>query len=424
MKFGPGLLVAAAFIGPGTVLTASKAGAGYGFALIWAVVFSVFAAIIFQEMSARLGIVSGAGLGEALRNSFSSTWAKYSAIALVISAILIGNAAYESGNISGAVAGANSLLVEQSQNADKEKESFLQKHGKTVLIAMISLLAFAILMTGSFKLIQNLLIPIVLIMSLLFIVAAILSQPDWGKVLTGLLPRPPSEGGSKWAMACIGLIGTTVVPYNLFLHSASAAKLWSDEKDHGRAIKQARIDTTLAVGLGGLVTASILITACQSFFEQGTKLGTVGDVSQQIKPAIGSFAHSFFCIGLLAAGLTSAITAPLAACFATSGCLGRTTDPKDTVNRLIMAGVIAFGFAISMIGKSPSQIILFAQIANGIILPVVAVFLLIAMNRGKILGSYTNSRLANILGVLVIAAIVAIAGTKMVNLMIQKFFSG
>jgi manganese transport protein len=104
-RFGPGLLVMAAFIGPGTVTTASKAGAEYGFALLWALLFSVFATLVLQEMAARLGLVTGKGLSEALREHFHNPLFRALAIALVLLAIGFGNAAYESGNITGASLG-------------------------------------------------------------------------------------------------------------------------------------------------------------------------------------------------------------------------------------------------------------------------------------------------------------------------------
>ena len=108
-KFGPGLLVTAAFIGPGSVATASAVGANFGFVLLWALLFSLIATIVLQEMAARLGLVSGEGLSQALRTTFKNPLLSRIAVLLVVSAIGIGNAAYEAGNISGAALGLQSL---------------------------------------------------------------------------------------------------------------------------------------------------------------------------------------------------------------------------------------------------------------------------------------------------------------------------
>lgn len=109
-QLGPGLLVAAAFVGPGTVTTASVAGADFGFALLWALVFSVAAAIVLQEMAARLGVVSREGLGEALRTTFDSRAVQIAAIVLVVAAITVGNAAFQTGNLTGAALGLQAIF--------------------------------------------------------------------------------------------------------------------------------------------------------------------------------------------------------------------------------------------------------------------------------------------------------------------------
>lgn len=109
-NLGPGLLVAAAFLGPGTITTASAAGADSGFQLLWALVFGVLAAMVLQEMNARLGVVTREGLGEALRTTFDSTAMKVIAAVLVVSAIGVGGAAFESGNIIGAAIGLESIV--------------------------------------------------------------------------------------------------------------------------------------------------------------------------------------------------------------------------------------------------------------------------------------------------------------------------
>ena len=111
-KFGPGLLVTAAFIGPGTVTKATTAGANYGYALVWAIVFSVFATVVFQEMAARLGIVTKAGLGEAIRQTITNPVIRFLSLSLVVTAIVVGNAAYQAGNIAGAATGLATLTDE------------------------------------------------------------------------------------------------------------------------------------------------------------------------------------------------------------------------------------------------------------------------------------------------------------------------
>lgn len=139
-EIGPGALVAAAFIGPGTVTTATIAGSSYGYTLLWAILFSIIATYILQEMTARLGLIGGMGLGEAIRHKIQHPILRYFAIFLVLSAILIGNAAYEAGNITGAVLGIDHFAVGLPFNP---------------LILVIGGLTFGILFLGKYVLIER-----------------------------------------------------------------------------------------------------------------------------------------------------------------------------------------------------------------------------------------------------------------------------
>ena len=396
-KWGPGMLVTAAFIGPGTVLMASKSGAGYGFGLRWVVLFSVLAAIVFQEMAARLGIVTGEDLSVALRKSTGTVWLSLLITGLVLSAVLIGNAAYQAGNIAGATTGLQTLT-----GVTRE-----------VWAILIALIAGTVLWIGRLELLQKVLIALVAFMSILFLLSAILVKPDLAAVAKGIFV-PGFDPDA--VMVVIGLLGTTVVPYNLFLHSRSAVDTWHEKnakpEDVRRAIRQSRIDTALSIGLGGLITMSILITASAAFYENGISLNGLPDVATQLKPVLGSTSEFIFCLGLTAAGLTSAITAPLAAGFVAAGCFGWGRDLRDWRTRSVMMLVVAFGVGAILFtakGSSPDEIILFAQVANGLILPVVAVFLMWIMNRAEKLQSFRNGSLANLLGVVVIIVVSLIA---------------
>ncbi|MGH8876539.1 MAG: Nramp family divalent metal transporter, partial [Stackebrandtia sp.] len=168
-RFGPGLLVAAAFIGPGTVTTASVAGAGYGFALLWAAVFAIAATMVLQEMSARLGIVSRSGLGEALRATFTNPVTGFLVAVLVVAAIAVGNAAFQTGNISGAAAGLSTITGVPT----------------TVWAGVVGVIAFALLFTGVYKFIEAAIIGLVALMSVVFIVTAVVVRPDLGELFAG-----------------------------------------------------------------------------------------------------------------------------------------------------------------------------------------------------------------------------------------------
>ncbi len=389
-NIGPGAMVAAAFIGPGTITTATLAGASYGYTLLWAVIFSVFACIILQEMTGRLGVIGQMGLGDAIRHKIRGKVAFILSATLVIAAIFVGNAAYESGNISGAVLGFKAIVGEEASIAD-------------YLPFSIGLLAAVILFIGSYRLIEKTLIVLVAIIGLVFLIAAIMLKPDFGLILEGMfIPSIPE----KSVLIIVGLIGTTVVPYNLFLHASASKKKWKDSKQMGPA----RYDTIFSIIFGGLITMAILITAGAVLQSTGADDINPSNLGGQLQPLLGNWSNGFLAMGFLAAGLSSAITAPLAASYAVSELLNWKSRLIDIRFRLVWIVIIICGVLFASIPNwNPASVILFAQIANGLLLPIIAIFLLIVMNDRTILGEQTNGRLSNGLGIIVILITIGLA---------------
>ncbi len=390
---GPGALVAAAFVGPGTVTTASVIGAEYAYLLLWTIAFSVIATMVLQEMSARLGLVSREGLGEALRNEFSSPFLKTLTVGLVVAAIGIGTAAFQTGNIVGGAAGLNTITG-ISEN---------------IWGPLIGLIAGALLWTGNYKLIERVFIGLVTVMGLAFVANAIMVRPDLGALSGGLVPTVPE--GSAYLIA--GLVGTTVVGYNLFLHASTVQERWDGPSD----LAECRTDTIAMVVLGGIITTSIVVTAA-AVFPEGTAIDDVGEMADQLEPVFGGYALTFFAIGLFAAGFTSAMSAPLAGAYATAGALGWERDLTSTRFRAIWVSILSVGIVFSALDYSPVEVIVFAQVANGLLLPILAVFLIYAMNNESLLGEHTNSTLQNILGGLVTVVVVGIGLQTLYDLLI------
>ena len=380
-KFGPGLLVTAAFIGPGSIATASAAGANFGFVLLWALLFSLIATIVLQEMAARLGLVSGEGLSQALRTTFKNPLLSRLAVILVVAAIGVGNAAYEAGNISGASLGLQSLT------------SF----PVWLCALLIGGLGALLLGTGAYKWLEPVLIFLVLAMSAVFVLTMLLIDINLADLFRGMLtPSIPTCS----AMTVIALIGTTVVPYNLFLHANLVQEKWRGVAT-GQALRESRVDTVLSIGLGGLITLAVMSTSAVAFFQTGAVF-SAASLATQLEPVLGRAANGFFAFGLLAAGLTSAITAPLAAAYAVTGAMGWPSTLSDRRFRAIAMLVLVIGTVFAALGSKPIAAILFAQAANGLLLPVTAIFLLIIMNRADLLGAYRNRMATNVVGAAVV----------------------
>ncbi len=417
-RIGPGALVTAAFIGPGTITTCTLAGARFGYALLWGMVFSVAATIILQEMAARLGIISKNGLGEALRTHFSKPAARVFTAILVISAITIGNAAFQTGNLLGASMGLEALFSPATpagtaadagstapavtgavnRSSAPVAAASIFSNGTLSLrfwVALNATAAFLLLLAGSYKLLEKVLIALVILMSLTFLTTAIIVAPQVPALLKGMFVTSIPKGA---VITLVGLIGTTVVPYNLFLHASAVQERWHSPSD----LPEARLDISVSMILGGVISMAIIVTASAAFFGTGTEITSGADLARQLEPLAGRWAKYITSIGLFAAGISSSITAPMAAAYATAGIMGWKRDLRSARFRMVWMFILLAGVIFAMLGFKPVEAILFAQVANGILLPVIAVYLLVVMNSRRIMSDNVNTLLSNILGGIVV----------------------
>ena len=374
---GPGVLIAAAFIGPGTVTLCTIAGASFGYSLIWAIILSTFSTIVLQEMSLRIGLVTRMNLAEVIRTSIKSRILNRFIILLIISSILIGNTAYEAGNITGASLGISAIINYESIN---------------YIPVFIGLIAFVILYQGDYKILEKSLVSLVIVMSISFFITAIMTKPDITSLLKGIF-KP--QVNSSNLIVVLGLIGTTVVPYNIFLHSSLVSEKWNSIEK----LKVARIESFISILLGGLVSLSIIITAASVSNQNVT--GVI-DLAKGLEPLYGKFAIYFLGLGLFASGITSSITAPLAAAYVAKSCFGWNNSLKSKRFRLVWIFILITGVFVSMIKINPIEIIKFAQFSNSLLLPIIAIILLWLINNKNIISSKFNYKYQNIFGVFIV----------------------
>lgn len=394
-QVGPGAVVAAAFIGPGTITTCTTSGASYGYTLLWALLFSTISVIVLQSMASKLGIVKGKGLGEALREKYTNKTVSILLAILVIAAVFVGNVAYETGNVTGGMMGLQAFINVPS----------------AVLAIIVFIIAGGLLISGKYSVIEKFLTALVVLMGVLFLVTSIAVKPNWGEVFKGLFVPSVPEGNRPWFIVA-GLMGTTVVPYNIYLHASSSAKKWGAEGDKDEAVTTSLTDSIVSIGLGGIISMAVVVTA-KAAMDSGLMpaVPTNGkEMAQGLTPVLGSWATVTFGIGLFAAGMSSAITAPLAAAFASAGILGWGENMKKKRFIAIWAIVLCFGLIATLtLGKSPTEIIMFAQAANAFLLPITAILLMLVCNDKQYMGKYKNGVVLNILGVIVICVAIFIA---------------
>lgn len=362
-------VLSAAFIGPGTVTTCSQAGAGYRLQLLWALTFSTIAAIILQETAARMTIASGKNLGQIIGLKYGGQRGRGIKWALFI-AVAFGCAAYQTGNLLGAISGA--LLV-------------IPGVSREILTLILAMGCAALLWINNFAVLSRALGIMVAVMGLAFMYVAVQVPAGVGEWAQNLV-WPNIPAGSS--LLIIGLIGTTIVPYNLFLGSSIG---------HEQSLSEMRWGIGIAVGIGGLISiailaAGILVTGTYSYEA----------LSAALNGKLGGAGVVLFGLGLFAAGFSSAITAPLAAAVTAQSMFSSDNSLRDWSNKsfnfkLVWGSVLLVGTIFSVIGIRPIPAIILAQAINGVLLPVVTIALLFAANDKELLGTaYANGFWSNL----------------------------
>ncbi|MCB0594716.1 MAG: divalent metal cation transporter [Lewinellaceae bacterium] len=365
-------IISAAFIGPGTVTAAAKAGASFQLQLIWALAFSIVATMVLQEAAARITLASGKSLGAIIAAQYPARIGRRIRLGLFL-AVAFGCAAYQAGNLLGAVSGL--MLVSHVPS--------------WALLLGIGFIGVGLLWQGNTQTITRLLAAVVAIMGVAFIGTAVL-QHDYGlgTVALSAFQIGIPEGG---ALLVIGLIGTTIVPYNLFLASGIS---------QGQSLPEMRWGITLAILIGGFISIAILIAGTQ--VEGAFTFRALADAVEQ---KLGAHTGLLVAFGLFAAGLSSAVTAPFAAAITARSLLetdGGDWAPKSRNFRLVWASIMGIGLAFGLLDVKPIPAIILAQAINGVLLPLVVAFLILAVNDRKLLSpQYANVAWQNILALLI-----------------------
>jgi len=354
-------VISAAFIGPGSVTACAKAGSQFGLDLLWVLTFATLGTVWLQEAAARITIATGNDLGQVITQTYTGTKGKWVAWSLFL-AIFLGCAAYQAGNILGAVSGL-ALLTGASV---------------PTLTVGIGLACILLLWVGSTQSLANFLGIIVFAMGGAFVYVAF-GAPVTPTELTTALVVPNFPSGSL--LLINSLIGTTIVPYNLFFGSSIVP---------GQSLSEMRLGIWVAVILGGIISVVLLLAG----------LLIPGDFSyphmaQVLTDRLGTWAGSLFAFGLFAAGLASSITAPLAAAVTAQSLLG---VPKNSpIYRGIWLVVMLTGLMVGLSNVNTIDVIVAVQAINGILLPFVTIFLFAAVNNRALLGNtYCNSLAQNI----------------------------
>ena len=379
-NMGPAAIITSAFIGPGTITTATLVGVKFQYALLWAVVFSGIALIVLMEMSSRIAIASHKNVIDAAiaLKPESRGWRLFVQIFVGL-AVGISCFAFQSGNEIGASAGLQDITG-------------MPQWVSALIIGVIALIAAL----ASNKVLETIMQVFVSVMGVLFLVTAIAVAPNLGQVVTGLVPVVP-EGGLMNTMA---LIGTTLIGMNLILHSITSQGKYTSIEE----LPDARFDIRFNIIIGIIITASILITSGTVLYGTGTSVNGALTFTKSLEPVLGS------------AGLSSAIAVGFTFKTIFSALFHWEGGSSCTKAKLLAIIVIVFGTVLAMVNTSPAAIIVAAQAISGFILPFIAILLLVIANSKKLLGNYTNSVIRNVLGGIAAVATLGLAIRALYNL--------
>lgn len=392
IRLGPGAMVAAAFIGPGTLATATAAGASSGLTLAWSLVFALIATVVLQELAMRSSLVTQRDLAALARQFGGPIWGRWLIAPLIVLAIGVGTSAYQAGNLTGAAVGLTTFFPERFAS----------------IILFLSVIAAILILSNRYRWLERSLVALVILMAMLFLGLAFTLLPN-------LLALPAERLAPRFnhseILLVLALIGTTIVPYNLFLHATAARRRWGKTPLHA-ALREARWESLIAITIGAVITLAIMSVSAV-LLETSSDLSALDALIHQVEQRLPGVGGALVATGLFAAGCSSALAAPIAAGWAVCGAVGLSTDETGPAFKSVSLVVLAIGAGLALLSSRPQALIVTAQAANAMLLPIVAVILLLIANSKFVPDPWKNSKMINLLASAIIALVIALATVKL-----------
>ena len=382
---GPGIIAASADNDAGGISTYSFVGSNFGYSLLWVLFLTTFSLAITQEMGARAGLVTGKGLAALIREHFGLKLTVFA-----MSVMLIANIGTISAEIAGIAAGLELLGVY-----------------KYISVPLGILVIWFVLYKGSFRKAERLFL-IFALFYIVYIISGFLVGADIREVLRASVV-PTLRGDAPYLIALIATVGTTITPWGQFF-------IQSYVVDKGLTVREyvyEKIEVYAGAVLTNIISFFIIITTAETLFKHGIHIETASEAALALKPLIGDFAQELFAFGLLAASMLGAFILPVATSYALCEAFGfeggfdRSWKEARTFYSIILIVLIIGALPVLIPRVSLIKIMLGSQVLNGILLPIILIYLMRIMNNKRIMGKYVNSRVTNIIGGATIAGLVA-----------------
>ncbi len=372
---GPGIVSASAGNDAGGITTYTTVGASYGFQMLWMLVIIAFSLAIVQEMCARMGAVTGKGLSDLIREQFGVRWTAFAMLVLLIS-----NAMVTVSEFSGIAAAMELFGV-----------------SRYVAVPVAAVTVWYLVTRGTYSRAEKVFIVLALF-QWSYVAAGIIVRPDWGAVAHSIV-RPSFSAEPAFVLLLIGAIGTTIAPWMQFYLQSSVV----DKGVTAKTYASVRTDVRVGALMATIVEFFIIVVAGATLFAAGIVVQTPEDAAMALAPLAGDYARVLFSTGLLGASFLAACILPLCTAYAVCEAFGlergidRTLDEAPAFYTLF-ALLILFGAGVSIIpGTNLIGMMLFSQQVNGVLLPVVLIFMLLLVNNKRLMGQYVNTRGQNVL---------------------------
>ncbi len=384
---GPGIITSNVDNDAGGIATYSMAGAHFGYSLIWTLVPITLALIIIQEMCARMGVVTGKGLSDLIREHFGVKITFYLLLALIFTNL--GNTIAEFAGIA-----ASLQIFSVSKYLSVPSGAFL---------------VWLLVVKGTYKSVEKVFL-VACLFYVTYIISGFLAQPDWNTVKSSLL-NPEFQISAGGFGMLIGLIGTTIAPWMQFYLQSAVVEKNIKIKEY----KHSRADVVIGSFVVSIVAFFIIVVCAATLFKAGIRIQTAQDAALALAPLAGKYCSALFAFGLLNASLFAASILPLSTAYVVCEGMGW----EDGVNKKFSEAPQFYGLYSLLIflgagvvlwpGLPLIPIMFISQVINGIVLPVVLVFILILINNKKIMGDYTNKKAFNVLAWLAVVILILLS---------------
>lgn len=392
---GPGIITSNVDNDAGGIATYSIAGAEFGYRLLWSLLPIMAALILVQEMSARMGVVTGKGLSDLIRERFGVKVTVY---------VLIGVVLTNFGNVIAEFAGVASSL-----------EIF--HVSKYISVPLSAVLVWLLVIKGTYRSVEKIFLYACLFY-VTYIISGFLAKPDWGEIGQSLV-RPHLDISAGGLGMLIGLVGTTIAPWMQFYLQASIV----EKNVLARDYKFSRVDVILgSVGVT-LVAGFIVLTCGAALHKAGIRVETAADAALALKPLAGKYCSALFSFGLLNASLFAASILPLSTAFLVCEGMGWETGVNKNFSEApqfygLYSILIFLGAGIILLPGIPLFSVMYiSQIINGIVLPAILIFMLLLVNNKKLMGEYANKRVYNIISWITVTVLAALTVAYIITLL-------